>query len=70
MPKGLKVSCMLIVNMILFVNISNLLRRNINHVMTFSVAHWDTCEMKGLCFSMQVECIIEYTNDKCDVFTF
>ena len=38
---GLKVSCPLSANMILFVNISNFLKGKSIYVMTFGVAHWD-----------------------------
>ena len=42
MPRGLKVSRMLIVDMILFANIINFLKRKIIVIMAFIVAHWDT----------------------------
>ena len=39
-------SCLLTVNMVLFINISNFCRWNFVYIMTLSVAHWDT--WKGL----------------------
>ena len=42
MPRALKVSCPLIANMKLFVNISNFCKCFFFHIMAFSVAHWDT----------------------------
>ena len=59
MLKGLKVSRLLIANMILFINISNLLKWKIIYVMTCSVAHWDTWDD-----------VIEHTKDKCHVLYF
>ena len=41
-PIGLKVSCPLIVNMTLFVNISTLFKWKYVYILTFSVAHSDT----------------------------
>ena len=45
MPRGLKVSCLLIANMISFVNISNFfkLKKHLLH-WTFRVAHWNTLD--------------------------
>ena len=46
-------SCLLTVNMVLFINISNFCRWNFVYIMTLSVAHWDTwegLEMIMLCF--------------------
>ena len=44
MPRGLKVSRLLIANMIPFVNISNFFKWKIIYFMTFRVAHWDTLD--------------------------
>ena len=41
-PSGLKVSRLLIANMILFVNIGYFLSENFIYIITFSIAHWDT----------------------------
>ena len=41
-PRGFKVSRVLIGNMIIFINISNFLKWEIIYIMTFSVARWDT----------------------------
>ena len=57
MPRGLKVSCLLIVNIILFVNIFNFLSEEIVYIMTFSIAHW-ILKMIVLRFSMQGEDIM------------
>ena len=42
MPRGLKVSSSVIVNLILFVNISNFLKQKIIHIMIFNIANLDT----------------------------
>jgi hypothetical protein len=42
MSRGLKASCLLIGNMALFVDKSNILKREILYIVTFSVAHHDT----------------------------
>ena len=42
MPRGLKVSHLLLANMIPFVNISNFFKWKNVYFMTFRVAHWDT----------------------------
>ena len=80
MPKGLKVLGPLIVNMILYVNISNFLSENLIYIIAFNVAQWDTWVLicKGkiilsiimvgvmcLCLNMQEEDILELTNPKC-----
>jgi hypothetical protein len=41
MPRGLKVSCPILANMIPFINIGNSLKEE-KKFMTFRVAHWDT----------------------------
>jgi hypothetical protein len=43
-PKGLKVSRLLIADMILFVTISNFLKCQNILSMTFNIAHWDTSD--------------------------
>ena len=45
MPRGLKSSRPLIINMILFVNISNILSVKTIYIMTFRVAHWDVLDV-------------------------
>ena len=42
MPTLLKVSCLVIANMILFMNISNFLKWKVIYIMTFKVTHLDT----------------------------
>ena len=66
MPSGFIVSCMLIINMMLFAKIYNFLKRKIIYTMTISVVHW-ILEMTTLDSPMQVEDII--TNGKRHVFT-
>ena len=44
MPRGLKVSCPLFANVILFVNISNLFKCKETYIMIFREAHWDTLD--------------------------
>ena len=44
MHRGLKLSCPLIVNMILFVIIGNFLKLNSIFITTFSIAHWDALD--------------------------
>jgi hypothetical protein len=63
-PRGLKASPLLIVNMILFINISNFSKWNIIYIQTFGIAHWDT-KMRVLQFSMPREDTIKLNNDKC-----
>ena len=67
MPRGLKVSCFLIVNMMLFVNISTLLSEVNVYIMTFSMGHW-ILKMVILRFCMHREDTMEHTNGKCHVF--
>ena len=64
MPKGLKVSRLLIVNKIPFIYTSNFFECKKIYTMTFRVAHWDTY-MIVLCFNMQRDNIFERTNGKC-----
>ena len=64
MARGLKVSHLLIVNMIVVVNISSFWSDIFSvslHIMTFSVAYWNTWG-DSFCFSMQGESVIEHTN--------
>ena len=42
MLRCLKVSRLLIANMIVFVHVSNILKWKFIYIMTFRVAHWDT----------------------------
>ena len=44
MPRGLKVSRMLIVNVISFVNISNFFKGKNIYIIIFRVAHWDVLD--------------------------
>ena len=44
MPRGLKESRPLIIDIISFVNISNFFRRKYVFVMTFTTTHWDTLD--------------------------
>ena len=61
----------LIANMILFITISDFLKRKMIYVMTTTVVqHVGMLEMIVLHSSMQEEDIIEPTNSKCHVFTF
>ena len=57
MPRGLKVSCLLIVNIILFVNIINFSSEENVYIMTFSMGHW-ILKMIALRFRMQREDIM------------
>jgi hypothetical protein len=68
MPRSLRVSCLLIINMILFVNKSHFLKVKIIYNVMFSLAHCDTWKNRGWLFSMQEEYVIDHTNGKCHVF--
>ena len=66
MPRGLKVSHLLIVNMILFVNINTQLSEVNVYMMTFSIGHW-ILKMVIFHFCMHMEDITEHSNCKCHV---
>jgi hypothetical protein len=55
MPRGLKVSRPLIVNMIPFVNISDFLKWKNTYIMIFRVAHHDTSNDLVFHFNVQGE---------------
>lgn len=62
-------SYMPIVNITLFVNVSNFFKCIIISGMKFSLAHLECFGMIVLCLSMQEKVIIDHTNAKCHVFT-
>jgi hypothetical protein len=56
MPRGFKVSHLLIVNLVLFVNISKFFEVNLFIRLTFSVSHWDIGDdVYHVYFSMQLK---------------
>ena len=65
MPRGLKVSHPLIVNMILFIDINIVFTLKNIYIMIIGML-----EMIVFHFSTQRKNIIEHTNGKCHVFTF
>ena len=57
MPRGLIVSRLLIVNMILFVHIINFLKWEVIYILVLSVSYWDTWD-DSIAFNMQGEVIL------------
>ena len=64
MPRGLRLSHLVIANVISFVNTSNKFLMKFYLHVDISVAHLGVLEMIDLCLSMHGEHIIEYTNGK------
>jgi hypothetical protein len=69
MPRGLKVSQPLTVNMIPFVNIRNIFKWNNIYILTSRVAHWDMLDDSHCVLVCKEKIFFERTNGKCHLYT-